>query len=77
MYYFYVLQSQRSLRLYKGITNNLNRRIEEHNRGKNQSTKSYKPWRLVYYEKCTDRLEARKKEIYFKSGTGRKKLNKL
>ena len=71
MYYIYVIKSLKDSRLYKGITNNLQRRLKGHNDGKQKSTKSFKPWKLVYYEKYEKREEARKREIYLKSGSGR------
>lgn len=63
--------------MYKGISNDPERRVKEHNVGKNKSTKSKKPWKLVYIEKCLNRSEAREREKYFKSGSGREKLKKL
>ncbi len=77
MYYVYVIRSEVDSRLYKGITNNLERRIKEHNIGKNNSTKGYKPWRLFYFEKVNTREKARNREIYFKSGIGRDFINKI
>ena len=74
VYYVYVIRSERDGSLYKGITNNLERRLVQHSVGKNQSTKNKGPYRLVYFESCTDRTEARKREEYFKSGSGREQL---
>ncbi|MFA6007938.1 MAG: GIY-YIG nuclease family protein [Candidatus Shapirobacteria bacterium] len=74
MYYVYILKSIKTREFYKGITNDLNRRLLEHNSGKNMSTRNKKPWKMVYYEECSDRIEARKKEKYFKSGFGRELL---
>ena len=44
---------------------------------KNQSTKAYKPFKLIYEEKCEDRIAARKREIYLKSGVGKEFLRSL
>ena len=77
MYYVYVLKSEIDGRLYKGMTNDLDRRIKEHNSGKHKSTKGYKPWKLVYSEEVQNRLEAREREKYFKSGIGREYLKRL
>lgn len=60
-----------------GITDNVNRRLMEHNSGKNNSTSFYKPFNLIYSEKCNDYKEARKREKFLKSGQGRKFLDKL
>ncbi|MEQ8244956.1 MAG: GIY-YIG nuclease family protein [Fulvivirga sp.] len=70
-YYVYILVSNVSGNLYKGFTNDLSRRLKEHNAGYNKSTKSGRPWELIYSEKCNNRLEAREREKFFKSGVGR------
>ena len=59
------------------MTNDLNRRLEEHNTGKNKSTKAYLPYKLIYSEIHPNRIEARKKEKYFKSGIGKEFLRSL
>src|SRR5574338_191385 len=68
MYYVYAIKSVVRKYIYVGITNNLKRRFEEHNSGSNKTTKAYRPFVLIYYEECKDRIEARTKEKYFKSG---------
>jgi len=78
VYFVYVLKSNKNSRLYKGMTNDLKRRIYEHNLGKNKSTRPYRPWTLVYFESFETRVEARSREKYLKSGIGREFLiNKL
>jgi len=42
---------------------------------KNKSTKGYKPWKLVYFEKVENRFLARETEKYLKTGIGREYLN--
>ena len=74
MFIMYVLRSEKDGRLYVGFTENLKRRISEHNSRKTKSTKGYRPWELVYYESLETRTEARKREKYFKSGIGKKIL---
>lgn len=71
----YVLQSERHNKFYIGITSSLFRRIKEHNSGVNRSTSSGVPWKLILREQYPNHLLARKREIYFKSGPGRKWLN--
>ena len=71
MFYVYVIKSLVDGRLYKGLSQNIDRRLKEHNSGKTKSTKPYRPWKLVYYEKFETRVEARNREKYFKSGIGR------
>lgn len=46
-FYVYILESTITNRLYFGSTNDLARRVKEHNLGLSKSTKPYKPWRLI------------------------------
>ncbi|NJN35387.1 MAG: GIY-YIG nuclease family protein [Saprospiraceae bacterium] len=60
--------------MYVGLTNNIPRRLSEHNEGKNKTTKPYAPFYLFYSEICSDRPTARLREIYLKSGAGKSYL---
>lgn len=73
----YVIKSQKNKFRYVGITDNLERRLLEHNSGKNTSTSFYKPFGLIYTESHQDYKEARKREKFLKSGQGRKFLDTL
>ena len=78
MYTVYVIKSQKDKKLYYGFTNDINRRLREHNNGEVLSTKSRIPFSLVYSELADTVQSARKKERYFKSGFGRKHIkNKI
>lgn len=59
------------------MTINIEDRIGRHNKGRERITKPYAPFRLLYKEVCKDRIEARKREKYWKSGIGKEKLRKL
>src|SRR5690606_28044965 len=50
LYYTYVLKSNVDGRLYKGHTDDVEKRLREHNAGKTKSTKGFIPWELVYFE---------------------------
>jgi putative endonuclease len=76
-YYVYVIKSGKDGSWYKGITDNLERRLNQHNSGKNKSTKGKGPYEMVYFEECENRIEARVREKYFKSGIGREQLKNL
>ena len=69
-FYVYVLQSKKSDTMYIGYTDNLIRRVKEHNLGLNPSTKPYKPWTLIYYEACRNELDAKRREKYLKTSQG-------
>lgn len=58
MHYAYILQSQKSKRYYIGNTDNLKRRLIEHNEGKTVSTKNKGPWELVHSESFDSKLKA-------------------
>ena len=60
--------------IYVGMTNNLRRRIQEHKRGKTKTTKNKKILRIIKIEECHNMQEARKKELYWKSGCGKETL---
>jgi len=75
-YFVYILQLADNT-FYKGLTNNLDRRFQEHINGKCCSTKHKRPLKLIYKEECGDRKLARKREKYWKSGIGREMLKKL
>lgn len=59
------------------MTNNLERRLKEHNNCENRSTKAYAPFTLIYSEKFETRTLARIKEKYLKSGVGKTFLKSI
>lgn len=67
MFYVYILKSDKDKELYTGSTNDLKRRLKEHNAGKVVSTKTRKPFQLVYYEAFRDESEARRREKVIKT----------
>ena len=73
--FVYVLESLRDSKRYVGMTENLARRLEEHNKGLEKSTKGRRPFKLVYHEEFPDRQSARVREKYFKSAAGRRFLS--
>ena len=61
-----------------GLSDNVERRLSEHNNGYNKTTKPYIPFRLIVTESFPTRIEARVREKYLKSGIGKEYLkNKL
>lgn len=62
MFYVYVLKSKKDAAFYIGSTNDLNRRIKEHNDGLVFSTKMRIPFSLVYYEAYCSEVDARRRE---------------
>jgi len=71
MFWFtYILQSKTTGKYYIGSTNNKEKRVNEHNIGKNKSTRNKGPWETVYYEEFSSRMEARRRELKIKSYKG-------
>ncbi|PIP50495.1 MAG: endonuclease [Candidatus Brennerbacteria bacterium CG11_big_fil_rev_8_21_14_0_20_43_10] len=78
MFYVYVLKSLSHSNFYIGSSENPEKRLnKEHNMGKVRYTKGRRPWILVYKERYLTRSEARKRELFLKSGKGRKFLDKI
>jgi len=76
MFYTYLLESLIDKTWYIGYTSDLRSRFIGHNKGKNIATNGKKPWKLIYYEAYIDRIDAKKRERFLKSGSGRKFLKK-
>ncbi|OHB10407.1 MAG: hypothetical protein A3H60_00210 [Candidatus Zambryskibacteria bacterium RIFCSPLOWO2_02_FULL_44_12b] len=76
MYTVYVLRDSLG-KLYKGMTNNLKRRLAEHRSGHTQSTKQLKNPDVVYTEEYDNFEKARKREIYLKNAAGRRFLKSI
>jgi putative endonuclease len=74
--YVYILKSRKDAKLYIGLTNDLQKRIREHNGGMNFSTKGRVPFVLIYYEAYPHRKDAERREKFFKTGWGRQYLKK-
>lgn len=71
-YTVYVLSSLMVRKSYVGYTNNLERRLAEHNRGKSNFTSQFMPWEVIYTGKVESLEIAKKREKYLKSSSGRK-----
>ena len=66
MFTIYALRSGKDGRIYVGMTENLQRRLAEHNKGFVESTKSRSPFELIYYEAYKAEGDARKRESSLK-----------
>jgi len=77
MYYAHVLISINYKRTYVGSSKSVEGRLTEHNTGKNKSTKAFLPCKVLHVEQFDTRVEARKRERYFKSTSGRRKIREI
>ena len=71
MFYVYILRSIDFGKIYIGFTKDLEKRVEHHNLGLDNYTKKYLPWKLIFYEAYLSEEDARRREIFLKSGRGR------
>jgi len=76
MWYVYIIKSIETDFLYIGSTNDLKRRLVEHNEGLSIATKPYKPYELLSYIAVQSESQARNLEQYFKTGSGKAILYK-
>ena len=72
MHYTYVLLSTKTGQWYTGYTKDLRKRFSEHQSGKSTWTKGRRPFKLIYYEACWSEDDARSRELYLKSGMGKR-----
>jgi putative endonuclease len=72
----YAIFNSFNCEIYVGITGSFERRLIEHNSGKNRYTKAFMPWELYYSEECSDYSSARKREKYLKSAAGKRFMKK-
>lgn len=72
----YVIESLLDNTWYTGMALDANKRLIEHNSGKNRFTKGHRPWKLIYTETHSNWVEARVREKYFKSAAGKTFLRK-
>ena len=77
MYTLYILFSHKLDRFYVGYTNDLSRRLSEHNRIKAKYTDMGIPWTLVYSESFKSKKEAARRERFIKSKKSRKFIDEL
>lgn len=76
MFYLYILKSLQDGTSYAGVTNNIQKRLQEHNHGRVKSTKSKRPWRLIRCEEFPTLAEAKQREWFLKCTPQGGKLKK-
>lgn len=62
MFYVYVIKSKKDDSTYIGYTNDLIRRMKEHNNGESKYTKNKYPYELIYYEAYKSMSDAKFRE---------------
>ena len=77
MFIVHILQSTVTNRYYVGSTHDLQLRLAHHNDGWSRSTKSGRPWRIVYREEHPDKASACRREQQIKRQKSRRYLEVL
>jgi len=77
MYWVYIIRSLKDNKHYIGYTNNLERRLQDHNRGKSESVKYRGEFALVHREEYLTKLEAVRREKQIKSYKGGEAFKRL
>ncbi len=70
-FFLYILPSEKNGKYYIGVTKKMTTRLAQHNRGMGKSTRSSRPWKLVYSVECNSLSEATKRKIYIKNQKSR------
>ena len=76
-YIVYILYSTKIDKYYVGYTNDIQRRLSEHNRKKGKYTDRGIPWILCYSEEFSSKTEAAGRETEIKSKKSRKYIESL
>jgi putative endonuclease len=75
MFSVYILYSASSGKTYVGFTNDIDRRMLEHNFTEVKGyTLKFRPWTLIFTEEFEEKKDAMKREKYFKTGVGREEI---
>jgi putative endonuclease len=69
--------SEKDKNFYIGFTESVEQRLDEHNAGKNVSTRLRRPFSLIYYEAHTSKSDALRREGYFKTTKGKITLKQI
>jgi len=77
MCYVYILQSERNGTFYIGSTNDLHRRMHEHEIGHVSSTRHLRPLVLKYFKEIESLAEARKVEFRLKKFKNKKIIEQI
>ena len=77
MFQVYILKSLKDLRTYTGHAKNAEVRLIDHNSGRVDATKNRRPLEIIFTENLESLKDAKKRELYWKSGAGRRKLKEF
>lgn len=77
MYHVYILLNETKTRTYTGVADDVDKRLAEHNAGRVKSSRPYRPYKIIHAESFETLSEARQREKFYKSTTGRRRLKEM
>lgn len=77
MFYVYIIYSKKLTKRYIGVTEELNKRLDQHNSKAVPFTSKANDWKIIYYEVFISKIDAYSEEKFLKSGRGRERLKYL
>jgi len=76
-YSVYILLNKSKTRTYTGVATDVDKRLKRHNDGNVPASRPYRPYDVIHIETYATLEEARQKEYFYKSTTGRRKLREI
>ena len=76
-FFVYTIVSEKDSVIYVGMAKDCENRLQEHNSGKSRYTRGHIPWRMFYKEFVGDSESSRRREKYFKTSAGKKRLRAI
>lgn len=70
MKFVYIIQSEKDESYYVGITENIEKRLEEHNSGSSKYSSVKRPYKMIWYCGFQNNEKAYEFERYLKAGSG-------
>jgi len=77
VHFLYIIQSETSGRYYVGSSHDPSLRVQHHNDGWTRSTKSGRPWKLIYIKRYSSKIQALRREREIKAMKSRKYIERL
>jgi putative endonuclease len=77
MHYVYILLNEAKTRTYTGVADDVNKRLALHNAGRVKASRPYRPYNIIHTEAFETPKEARQKEKFYKSTTGRRRIKEM
>ena len=77
MQYVYILLNEAKTKTYTGVAEDVNKRLALHNAGRVKASRPYRPYNIIHTEEFETLKDARQKEKFYKSTTGRRRIKKM